>query len=72
MTLDMKIQFLKECIAPQMHWRFCCEICGHIPCGMEPTTFFKDEVVDDPDIGDTKVDLSGLTFRIDYDIVSFP
>lgn len=65
----MKIKFLRECIAPQMRHRYCCEICGHVPTGMEPTNFSKDEEAD-PEV--EQIDLAGLTYRVDYDIIEYP
>ena len=65
----MKIRFLKDCTAPQMRYTWCCEICGHVPTGMEPNYFMAGEEVDP--VGE-EIDLSPLTYRIDYDIIEYP
>lgn len=67
----MKIKFLRDCQAPQQRTRYCCEICGHIPTGMEMTDFFKDEEAD-TELWDSRIDLSGLQYRVDYDIIEYP
>jgi len=67
----MKIKMLRECIAPQMRTHYCCEICGYIPTQMEPTTLFPGEEYN-PEQWDEKIDLRGLTFKIDYDIIEYP
>ena len=67
----MIIKFLKECKAQQKQNRYCCDICGHVPNGTRLTTFFVGEEVD-PESSSEKIDLSSLTYRVDYDIIVFP
>jgi len=67
----MKIRILRDCHAPVPRFRYCCEICGHIPDGTEPTELFPGEEFD-LDVEAEKIDLSGLTYRVDYDIIEYP
>jgi len=67
----MKIRFLRDCKAPQAKTRYCCEICGHVPNGKEMTDFLKGEEAE-PELWDQRIDLSGLTYRVDYDIIEYP
>jgi len=68
----VKIKFLRNCQAPQARTRFCCEMCGHIPAGMEMTDFWKDEEADPEFPWDNRIDLSGLKFNEDYIITEYP
>jgi len=67
----MKIKFLKDCEAPQMRSRYCCEHCGYVPGEFRLRWFYQDEELD-PDIELAKIHLSELTYRVDYDIVEYP
>ena len=67
----MKIKFLRDCTAPQMQTRFCCDMCGHVPTGMEPASFFKDDE-DDPELWNSRIDLTSLKFGEDYTIIEYP
>jgi hypothetical protein len=68
----MKIKFLRDCTAPQERTRFCCEMCGHIPMGMEPTPFYKDEEADPEFPWNSRIDLTSLKFGEDYTIIEYP
>ena len=64
----VKIKFLKECEAPAdtpIHPGNGCD------CSMMmPKWFYEGEELDDWEI--RKVDLTGLKYRVDYDIVEYP
>ena len=68
----MTIQFLKPCMVNQNKLRYCCEICGEIPDGAKMTWFDKDEIVEDCDNWDRRVDLTVLKFGVDYIIKEYP
>jgi hypothetical protein len=46
-------------------------MCGHVPTGMEPASFFKDDE-DDPEKWDSRIDLTSLKFGEDYTIIEYP
>jgi ArsR family metal-binding transcriptional regulator len=68
----MTIQFLKPCMVNQNKVRYCCEMCGEIPDGAEMTWFDKDEIVENCDNWDRRVDLTVLKFGVDYIITEYP
>ena len=55
----------------QNQTRYCCEMCGNVPANPELTTFEKDEEID-PNPWDGRVDLTSLTFGVDYIITQYP
>lgn len=67
----MKIRFLKDAVAPQVFTQTRCECCGPERQPAEPTSFTKDEELD-PNEYNAEVDLSGLQYRVDYDIIEYP
>jgi hypothetical protein len=67
----MVIRFLRDCDAPQTKTHYCCDICGWIPGDKEWTPFFKDDEVN-PEIMNEEIDLSGLTYKEDYEILEYP
>lgn len=66
----VKIKFLKVCEAPQQHTRYCGDGCCSWPA-WDRTWFNPDEEADPEEPGH-KIDLSGLKFRVDYDIIEYP
>lgn len=48
-----------------------CSCCGPQPAGSERINFYKGEEYDPEEYGH-EIDLSGLTFREDYDIIEYP
>ncbi len=67
----MKIKFLKHCEAPQAYEKEFCPCCG--PERMAPVkTFFHEGQEEDPNVYNYEIDLSGLTYRVDYDIIEYP
>jgi hypothetical protein len=67
----MKIKFLKDCEAPQQWTQVLCQCCGPELMGYDLASFQKDEEVD-PEEWHKEIDLSGLQYRVDYDIVEYP
>ncbi len=66
----MKIKFLRYCIAPQESMRTFCECCGPERQGKQPQPFFKDDEAN-PEENGSEIDLTGLKYREDYDIIEF-
>lgn len=67
----MLIKFLKNCHAPQAYTRTFCDCCG--PERQAPVaTFFYAGQEEDPNVINYEIDLSGLTYRVDYDIIQYP
>lgn len=69
--IGMKIRFLRKCVAPQNRMEIRCSCCGPQPAGSERINFYKGEEYDPEEYGH-EIDLSGLTFREDYDIIEYP
>jgi len=67
----MIIKFLRNCTAPQVFERTFCECCGPERQLPEPT-FFGEGQEEDPEVYNHEIDLSGLTYRVDYDIIQYP
>jgi len=67
----MKIKFLRNCNAPQQWTKALCECCGPVQMGYESTYFYEGQE-EDPNVFDYVIDLSGLTYRVDYDIIEYP
>jgi hypothetical protein len=67
----MTIKFLKNCQAPQQWTQTICSCCGPELMGYETEFFFQGQE-EDPDVYDAKIDLTGLKYRVDYDIVEYP
>lgn len=67
----MKIRFLRNCQAPQVYEREFCECCGPERQPPEMTDFYKDDEVD-PNEYNREIDLTGLKYREDYDIIEYP
>ena len=67
----MTIRFLKNTEAPQVFTREYCPCCGPERQPAEPT-FFPEGTELDPNEYNAEVDLSGLTYRVDYDIIAYP
>jgi len=64
----MKIRFLRDCEAPaeqRIHEDDICDCSA-----MLPRWFYEGEELEDYQL--PKVDLSGLKYRVDYDIVEYP
>jgi hypothetical protein len=71
----MKIRFLKNCTTPQEWSREVggpCDCCKHYEnAGYEQEFFFAGQE-EDPNVENQKIDLTGLKYRVDYDIVEYP
>ena len=67
----MQVKFLKTVEAPQVFTRTRCECCGPERQPAEPTTFVEGQV-EDPNEHNAEINLSGLTYRVDYDIIEYP
>jgi hypothetical protein len=67
----MIIKFLKNCEAPQKYTKTFCECCGPQPMPPEKTFFYEGQE-EDPDVWDHEIDLTGLTYRVNYDIIQYP
>lgn len=67
----VKIKILKECEAPKMRTRYCCDICVIVPTRMQLTWLYEGEEFD-PELWSEKIDLRGLKYRVDYDIIEYP
>jgi len=67
----MIIKFLKNCEAPQYYTKTFCECCGPERCGPEKTFFHEGQEID-PNVYDEEIDLKGLKYREDYDIIQYP
>lgn len=67
----MKIVFLKDCQAPQVFMIERCSCCGPERQPAEMTFFNKGEEAD-PEAYNGEIDLSGLKYREDYDIIEYP
>ena len=62
---------LKMVMASQVFVRTRCECCGPERQPAEPMLFSEGEE-HDPNDYNAEIDLSGLTYRVDYDIVQYP
>ena len=67
----MIIKFLKTVTAPQVFVKEYCSCCGPERQPAEPMLFSEGEEVD-PHVYNAEIDLTGLTYRVDYDIVQYP
>jgi hypothetical protein len=67
----MKIKFLRVCEAPQQYTPISDDPAYCPGTEWEPAWFEPGEEAD-PEEWDRKIDLSGLKFRVDYDIVEYP
>ena len=67
----MKIKFLKDCEAPQEAYVTHCECCGPERIKDQPTFFQKGEEIDPTNFRE-EVDLSGLKYKEDYEIIEYP
>lgn len=67
----MRIKFLKNCEAPQVFTRTFCECCGPERQPAEKTFFYAGQE-EDPEEYNAEIDLSGLKYREDYDIIEYP
>lgn len=67
----MKIRFLKNCEAPQVYEKTFCSCCGPERQLAEKTFFYAGQE-EDPTKYNAEIDLSGLTYREDYDIIEYP
>ena len=67
----MKILFLRNCTAPQKFTETRCECCGPQPMGCEDTFFYAGQE-EDPEVFWHEIDLSGLTYKVDYEITEYP
>lgn len=67
----MKIRFLRDCEAPQKFTRVICECCGPEPQFAEKTFFYNGQE-EDPNVYNWEIDLTGLKYRVDYDIIEYP
>lgn len=67
----MIIKFLKNAEAPQVFTRTFCECCGPERQPAEKTFFYAGQELDPNEIN-AEVDLTGLTYRVDYDIIAYP
>jgi len=67
----MKIRFLKDCEAPQVWEKEYCSCCG--PERQSPLVqwFYKDQE-EDPNVYNNEIDLSGLKYKVDYEITEYP
>lgn len=65
------IKFLKNCEAPQNYTQTRCECCGPEPMGPRMEFFYAGQE-EDPNVLWNEIDLSGLTYRVDYDIIAYP
>ncbi len=64
----MKLKILRECEMPEERLLHPGEGCD---CSVKfPRWFYEGEIIEDYQI--PKVDLSGLTYRVDYDIIEYP
>jgi hypothetical protein len=71
----VKIRFLKNCEAPQEWSREVhgsCDCCRHYENAGYEREFFSAGQEEDPNEENRKIDLSGLTYRVDYDIIEYP
>jgi len=67
----MIIRFLRNCKAPQQWTQVHCECCGPEQMGYENELFLEGQE-EDPEVYDHKIDLSGLTYKVDYEIIAYP
>ena len=67
----MKIRFLKDCEAPKEHYKTFCECCGPEKVADEPAFFQKGEEID-PNGFREEVNLSGLKYKEDFEILEYP
>lgn len=69
--VSVKIKFLKNCTAPQKFTTVRCECCGPMPQPAEPTFFYAGQE-EDPEVFWHEIDLSGLTYKVDFEIIEYP
>ena len=67
---NIKIKFLKSGDVPMQSWVTHCDCCGPEPDGFRPNWFTAGDIVD-PDEQNFRLDLTGLKFGEDYEIVEF-
>jgi hypothetical protein len=66
----MKIKFLKPTTAPKQFTKYCGDGCCSWPEWEDE--FFTEGQEEDPEEYGRNIDLSGLTYRVDYDIIEYP
>lgn len=70
-VISMKIKFLKEVNIRQQKWITHCDCCGPEMDGWVDTNFMIGEEID-PEEFHNQVDISGLKYKIDYEITEYP